>query len=95
MFSQGQLIFAALFFYRICNRNDICLSKRSQLHKIFYKGNYKILIGFFIFIAILFVIKFFLNIIKDNIQKYLFIYLKHQINISVSFTIKLAKKRFI
>jgi hypothetical protein len=44
MFSQGQLVFAGLFV--IAFVIAIYLSKRFKIHKTFYKGNYKILIGF-------------------------------------------------
>jgi len=33
--------------------------KDAKLHKLFYKGNFKILIGFCLFIVILFLIKIF------------------------------------
>jgi len=57
MFSQGQLVFAASFFVAFVIAMIIAYRKDANLHKIFYKGNYKILIGFIVFILILFLIK--------------------------------------
>jgi hypothetical protein len=59
MFSQGQLIFAVCFFITFVIVMIFAYRKDLALHKIFYKGNYKVLIGFLLFIAILFAIKFF------------------------------------
>jgi hypothetical protein len=72
MFSQGQLTFEAFFVAYYCN--DFFLPKRYKIHKEFYKGNYKILLGFLLFIGILFVIKVFfkryqlLNILTFDLQ---------------------------
>lgn len=57
MFSQGQWIFAGCFFVAFVIGMVIAYRKDKSLHKVFYKGNYKILLGFLAFIAILFVIK--------------------------------------
>ena len=57
MFSQGQLVFAVCFFVAFVIAMIIAYRKDAKLHKIFYKGNYKILIGFIVFILILFLIK--------------------------------------
>ena len=57
MFSQGQLAFAASFFVAFVIAMIFAYRKDAQLHKVFYKGNYKILIGFIVFILILFMIK--------------------------------------
>jgi hypothetical protein len=57
MFSQGQLVFAACFFVAFVIAMIFAYRKDAKLHKIFYKGNYKILIGFIVFILILFLIK--------------------------------------
>ncbi|KDN55759.1 hypothetical protein [Flavobacterium seoulense] len=57
MFSQGQLVFALCFFIAFVIVMIFSYRKDIKTHKIFYKGNYKILIGFFIFIGLLFVIK--------------------------------------
>jgi cbb3-type cytochrome oxidase subunit 3 len=56
MFSQGQLVFAFFIVFVIAiyaYRKDV------KLHKLFYKGSYKILIAFAVFIGLLFVIKVF------------------------------------
>jgi hypothetical protein len=57
MFSQGQYIFAALFFVAFVIAMIYAYRKDLALHKRFYEGNYKILIGFGIFIGALFIIK--------------------------------------
>ncbi|MEZ7500073.1 hypothetical protein QO200_15150 [Flavobacterium sp. Arc3] len=57
MFSQGQLIFAVCFFVAFVIAMIFAYRKDIKIHKEFYKGNYKILIGFLVFIGILFVIK--------------------------------------
>jgi hypothetical protein len=59
MFSQGQLIFAVCFFVAFVIAMVIAYRKDLKMHKIFYEGNYKILIGFIVFIGILFMIKIF------------------------------------
>ena len=59
MFSQGQLIFAGCFFVAFVTAMVIAYRKDLKMHKIFYEGNYKILIGFIVFIGILFMIKIF------------------------------------
>ena len=59
MFSQGQLVFAVCFLMAFIIVMIFSYRKDIKTHKIFYKGNYKILIGFFIFIGLLFVIKIF------------------------------------
>jgi uncharacterized membrane protein required for colicin V production len=57
MFSQGQLVFAVCFFVAFVVAMIFAYRKDAKLHKMFYKGNYKILIGFIVFILILFLIK--------------------------------------
>lgn len=57
MFSKGQLIFAVCFFVAFVIAMIFAYRKDIKIHKEFYKGNYKILIGFLVFIGILFVIK--------------------------------------
>lgn len=57
MFSTGQLIFAALFFVAFVIATTYAYKGDKQLHQKFYKGSYKILIGFIVFILLLFVIK--------------------------------------
>lgn len=59
MFSKGQLIFAGCFFVAFVIAMIYAYRKDAMMHKIFYKGNYKILIGFILFIIILFLIKIF------------------------------------
>ena len=59
MFSQGQLVFAACFFIAFVIAMVYAYRKDLALHRKFYKGNYKILLGFIIFIGLLFVIKIF------------------------------------
>ena len=59
MFSTGQLIFGLLFFITFVIAMFFSYRKDARLHQIFYKGNYKILLGFLIFIGLLFVIKIF------------------------------------
>lgn len=59
MFSQGQLLFAAYFFVAFVIAMIFAYRKDASLHQIFYKGNYKILIGFGLFIGLLFLIKIF------------------------------------
>lgn len=59
MFSQGQLVFAGLFFIAFVIAAIYSYRKDIKIHKEFYKGNYKIVIGFAVFIGILFLIKIF------------------------------------
>jgi uncharacterized membrane protein len=59
MFSQGQLIFAVLFLIAFVIAVSYSYRKDIVIHRNFYKGNYKVLIGFLIFIGLLFVIKIF------------------------------------
>jgi energy-coupling factor transporter transmembrane protein EcfT len=57
MFSTGQLIFATLFFVAFVIIMIFSYRKDVVTHQKFYKGSYKVLIAFFLFIAMLFVIK--------------------------------------
>jgi uncharacterized membrane protein YccC len=59
MFSQGQWAFAAAFLVAFVIAMIYAYRKDASLHKTFYKGNYKILIAFIIFIILLFMIKIF------------------------------------
>jgi uncharacterized membrane protein YccC len=61
MFSQGQLVFALCFFIAFVIAMVFAYRKDAKLHTVFYKGNYKILIAFILFIGLLFVIKIFLK----------------------------------
>lgn len=57
MFSQGQWTFAAIFLVAFIIASIYVYRKDAILHRKFYKGSYRILIGFLLFIALLFVIK--------------------------------------
>lgn len=57
MFTTGQLIFAVLFFIGFVVAAYFAYGKDKALHQKEYKGSYKILIAFIVFIALLFVIK--------------------------------------
>jgi hypothetical protein len=57
MFSTAQLVFALLFFIVFVVAMIISYRKDVKIHEIYYKGNFKVLIGFFAFIVLLFVIK--------------------------------------
>ena len=59
MFSTGQWIFAAIFLVTFVIIMIFSYRKDVQIHQKFYKGSYNVLIGFFHFIALLFVIKIF------------------------------------
>jgi len=61
MFSTGQWIFAAIFFVSFVAIIIYSYRKDLQLHKKYYKGSLFILLGFLVFIGLLFVIKIFLN----------------------------------
>lgn len=61
MFTNGQLTFAALFFVAFVIVMIFAYRKDITTHKRFYKGSYKVLIGFLLFIAFLFVVKVFLK----------------------------------
>nr|WP_253789049.1 hypothetical protein [Flavobacterium sp. HSC-32F16] len=61
MFSQGQLIFGLCFFIAFVIVMIFAYRRDLKLHKVFYKGNYKVLLVFLLFIALLFVIKIFLK----------------------------------
>jgi hypothetical protein len=59
MFSKGQWFFALFFVIAFVIAMIYAYGKDKMLHKQFYKGNYKVLIGFFLFIGFLFFIKYF------------------------------------
>jgi uncharacterized membrane protein YccC len=61
MFSQGQLIFAGAFLAVFIVASIYVYRKDTRLHKLHYKGSYRVLIGFLIFIAFLFFIKSYLK----------------------------------
>ena len=57
MFTEGQWLFAGFFVVAFIIAMVYSYRKDTALHRKFYKGNYKILLGFLIFIGFLFVIK--------------------------------------
>jgi hypothetical protein len=61
MFTTGQWIFAAIFFVAFVIATYFAYGKDKALHQKVYKGSYKILIGFLLFVVFLFVIKFVLK----------------------------------
>ena len=61
MFSQEQLIFGGCFAIAFIFAMIIAYRKDANLHRMFYKGNYKILLGFLLFIGLLFLIKIYLK----------------------------------
>jgi threonine/homoserine/homoserine lactone efflux protein len=61
MFTTGQWIFAGFFVVAFVIAMIYAYGKDKALHNKFYKGNYKILLGFFGFILLLFLIKIFLK----------------------------------
>lgn len=64
MFSEGQLLFAILFFIAFVAVMIFSYRKDIKLHKQYYKGSLWILIAFFIFIGLLFVIK---SLLKEKV----------------------------
>ena len=52
------MIFAGLFLLAFIGASIYVYRKDAGLHQRFYKGSWQVLIGFLIFIALLFVIKF-------------------------------------
>ncbi|MFY8180670.1 MAG: hypothetical protein ACOVLG_02755 [Flavobacterium sp.] len=61
MFTTGQWVFAGFFVVAFVIAMIYAYGKDKALHNKFYKGNYKILLGFFGFILLLFLIKIFLK----------------------------------
>ena len=61
MFSTGQLIFAGLFIIAFIIVMIFSYRKDIKLHKKYYKGSIYVLIGFILFIFLLYVIKINLN----------------------------------
>ncbi|KAB1157649.1 hypothetical protein F6464_00780 [Flavobacterium luteum] len=57
MFSTGQWIFAALFLITFVIIMIFSYRKDINIHQTFYKGSYKVLIAFILFIVLLFIIK--------------------------------------
>ncbi|TRO63973.1 hypothetical protein [Christiangramia sabulilitoris] len=61
MFSNGQLIFAGLFVIAFIIIMIFSYRKDIKLHQKYYKGSIYVLVGFIVFILILFLIKSRLN----------------------------------
>lgn len=61
MFTTGQWVFAALFFVVFVTVIIFSYRKDLKLHRKYYKGSLYILLGFLLFIGLLFVIKSFLR----------------------------------
>lgn len=61
MFSTGQLIFAGLFVIAFIIIMIFSYRKDIRLHNKYYKGSVYVLIGFIVFILLLFLIKTQLN----------------------------------
>lgn len=57
MFSQGQIIFGVIFFIAFVIGIVFMYRKDITTHNTYYKGSYKVLIGFLLFVAFLFAIK--------------------------------------
>lgn len=57
MFSRGQIIFAILFLIAFIAAAIFVYRKDKSLHRQHYKGSYRVLIGFLLFIAFLFWMK--------------------------------------
>ena len=58
MFTIGRIVFVLFFVVCFVAALVYSYSKDAALHQKFYKGSYRVLIGFLIFIAILFAIKY-------------------------------------
>lgn len=61
MFSKGQLIFASVFVLFFVASMIYVYRQDMALHKLYYKGSLKVLLGFFLFIILLFIIKIYLK----------------------------------
>jgi len=61
MFTTGQWIFAGLFVIAFVILMIFSYGKDKNLHKKYYKGSLYILLGFFVFVAILVAMKFLLK----------------------------------
>lgn len=61
MFTTGQFIFAVVFFIAFVVVIIFSYRKDIKLHRKYFKGTLYILMGFLLFIALLFVIKYFLK----------------------------------
>lgn len=61
MFSQGQWIFVGIFVIAFLAIMVFSYRKDRGLHRKHYKGSFYVLIGFLVFLALLFFIKYFLD----------------------------------
>ncbi len=61
MFSTGQLVFAGIFVVAFIILMIFSYRKDIRLHRKYYKGTIFILIGFIIFILLLFLLKTYLQ----------------------------------
>ncbi len=61
MFSTGQWIFAGCFVVAFVILMIISYRKDLKLHRKYYKGSIFILIGFIVFVGLLFVLKSYLH----------------------------------
>lgn len=61
MFTTGQLYFALFFVIVFVVAMIYVYRKDLKLHKKYYNGSYKVLIGFLAFIGALFIIKIYLK----------------------------------
>ena len=66
MFSSGQLIFGVVFFIVFVVVIIFSYRKDIAIHKIYYKGNYKVLIAFIVFILILFALSYLLYFLREG-----------------------------
>ncbi len=61
MFSQGQLLFAIFFVIAFVVLMIFSYRKDIKLHRKYYKGSLYILLGFIVFIVLLFALKIYLQ----------------------------------
>jgi len=61
MFSQGQIVFALFFLVVFVIAMIAMYRKDARLHQLHYKGSIWVLIGFLLFIGLLFMLKSILN----------------------------------
>lgn len=61
MFSTGQWVFAGVFVVCFIAVMIYVYRKDVPLHKLHYKGSFKVLLGFIFFIVLLFLIKIYLK----------------------------------
>lgn len=62
MFSSGQLIFMAVCMVIFIVVIIYSYRKDLKLHRKYYKGSLYVLLGFFLFIALLYFLKYFLDL---------------------------------